>query len=156
MHDHPPRRRRWAATSAAIAVTAGLTAALALGATSAGAEPAWDGNGAPPFLVTAPTGTPLGAPARNTIWPCPFVIPIPGTDETGIVGQTVATEITLAETPWVQDGRIDVAKIALVPGAVTLESVFTITESGTTRVLRGNGIPNHPIGTFPIPRTSDA
>ncbi|MFO1540811.1 MAG: YHYH protein, partial [Chloroflexota bacterium] len=46
--------------------------------------------------------------------------------------------------------------IALVPGAVTLESVFTITESGTTRVLRGNGIPNHPIGTFPIPRTSDA
>lgn len=152
MHTRTPRPGRWAA----IALAAGLAAALGLGATSVGAEPAWDGNGAPPVLVTAPTGTRLGAPARNTIWPCPYVIPIPGTDETGIVGRTVATEITLAETPWVQDGMIDVAKIALVPGAVQLESVFTVTETGTTRRLRGNGIPNHPIGTFPIPQTSDA
>ena len=77
-------------------------------------------------------------------------------EDGAIVGQTVATEITLAETPWVQDGMIDVAKIALVPGEVQLESVFTVTETATTRRLRGNGIPNHPIGTFPIPQTSAA
>ena len=155
----------WLARSVAVALSAGLAAAIGLSATPASAAPywdgsrapsVWDGNGAPPFLKTAPTGTKLGAPAKNTIWPCPYVIPIPGTDDTGTIGQTIATEITEAQTPWVRDSRIDVSKIALVPGAVKMRSVFSITKTKTTRTLMGNGIPNHPIGTFPIPRSSEA
>ena len=163
--NHANGHGTWLTRSAAIGLAAGLAAAIGLSSTPANAAPVWDGSrapsvwdgvGAPPFLKTAPTGTKLGAPARNTIWPCPLVIPIPGTDDTATVGETIATEITQAQTPWVQDGRIILSKIATVPGAVKMKSVFEIKETKTTRHLAGNGIPNHPIGTFPIPETSDA
>lgn len=159
------RRATWLARSVAIALAAGLTAAIGLSSTPASAAPywdgtrapsAWDGKGAPTFLKTAPTGTKLGAAARNTIWPCPYVIPIPGTDDTGTIGETIATEITQAQTPWVQDNRITISQVPVVPGAVQMKSEFEITKSKTTRTLTGNGIPNHPIGIFPIPQTSDA
>ena len=166
MNDHQASRRgTWVKRSGAIALAAGLAAGLGLGTTSASAAPyrdrsgaasAWDGTGAPTFLKTPPTGTKIGAPAKNTIWPCPFIIPIPGTDDTGTIGETVFTEITQAQTPWVQNNRITVSKIPVVPGAVQMESIFEVTTSKTTRTLMGNGIPNHPIGTFPIPQTSDA
>ena len=138
------RRGRWAARS--LTLVAGLTALVVLGSTSANA--CWDGSGAPPFLRTAPTGTPIDAPAKGTIWPCP-VYGIP------------ATQITLAETPWVQDNdnKVVLSKIPTVPGAVRMKSAFTIMQSTTTpttRRLTGNGIPDHRIGTFPIPRRSAA
>ena len=140
----------------AVALVMGLVASLGIGTSSAHAAVGWDGNGAPPYLVTAPTGTPLGAAARNTIWPCPYVIPIPGSDQTATIGKTVATQITQAQTPWVQDGKVMLSQIATVPGSVTMKSVFKVTQTSTTRHLKGNGIPNHPIGTFPIPQGSAA
>ena len=164
-HNETSRHGRWAARSVAIALSAGLASVIGVASMPASAAPywdgsrapaVWDGNGAPTFLRTAPTGTSLSGPAKNTIWPCPYLIQIPGTDDTATIGETIATEITQAQTPWVKDDVITVSKIALVPGSVKMKSVFTVTESKTTRTLMGNGIPNHPIGTFPIPRSSDA
>lgn len=168
-------RRSWSAGVAALAVATFLLATVGLSATatSAGvgdeataAAPApakaasslakadspragkpWNGNGAPSVLKTAPTGTSIAAPAKNTIWPCPDLIPAPG-------GVSIPTQLTEADTPWVKDGEITVSEIVTVPGAVKMKSVFKITETKKIRSIRGNGIPNHPIGTFPIPESS--
>jgi len=150
------RRETWVMALGVTALVTGLSMSMSLGATTASAAPSWDGNGAPTFLKTAPTGTLTGAAAKNTIWPCPYVIPIPGTNQTAIIGKTVATQITQAKTPWVVDGKVVISKIETVPGSVKMKSVFKVTETKTTRTLTGNGIPNHPIGTFPIPQTSGA
>lgn len=131
------------------------TTAAAPAATDAPADSDWDNNGAPTVLKTAPTGTPLGAPAKNTVFAC-IKVTIPGTYDTIVLGQTVANQLTQAQTPWVQDGNVVISKIDTVPGNATLESVFDITETGTTRRLKGNGIPNHPIGVFPIPQSSSS
>jgi hypothetical protein len=41
-------------------------------------------------------------------------------------------------------------------GSVSLKSELKITESRTTRRFKSNGIPNHPIGVFPIAKDSPA
>ena len=146
-----------------LTIAGGLVAALYFAAcsddapttTNALANSGWDSNGAPTFLKTAPTSTPLGAAARNTVFAC-IKVPIPGTGNTVVLGQTVAKQLTQAKTPWVQDGNVVISKIDVVPGSVTLNSVFGVTETGTTRRLKGNGIPNHPIGVFPIPQSSSS
>ena len=81
---------------------------------------------------------------------------VPGTSNTIVLGQTVGKQITQAKTPWVQDGNVVISRIDMVPGSATMESVFDVTETGTTRHLMGNGIPNHPIGVFPIPQSSSS
>lgn len=176
MNVNPARTRRtWALGVGTAMITVGLATSLGLSATSAStasgwnaasssaalkALPAgdisgWDGNGAPPFLKTAPTGTSLKTPAKNTVFAC-IKVPVPGTDQTVILGQTVGTQLTQAKTPWVQDGKVVLSKIQTVPGSVQMKSVFKMTQTATSRHLKGNGIPNHPIGTFPIPQTSAA
>ncbi len=153
--DRIPTRGSWVVGLGAVVVATGLAASLGPGPVAAQAAPAWNGNGAPTFLTTPATGTPINAPARNTVYACvPF--PVPGTDQTIIGGQDVGTELTQAATPWVQDNTITISKIAIVPGAVKMKSEFKITETKTTRRLKGNGIPNHPIGIFPIPKSSEA
>ena len=94
----------------------------------------------------------LQSAARNAIYVCRQVVPIPG-------GGTIDApdHFTLANTPWVSDGNtITISKINMVPGAVQLPHSFTVTTTKTTRNFTGNGIPNHPIGTFPIPADSAA
>ena len=146
-----------------LTVAGGLAAALCLAAcgddspttTDALANAGWDTNGAPTFLKTAPAGTLLGAAAKNTVFAC-IRVQIPGTGNSIVLGQTAGRQLTQASTPWVQDGKVVISKIDVVPGSVTMPSVFNVSETATTRRLKGNGIPNHPIGVFPIPRSSSS
>lgn len=124
-------------------------------ATTDAPAPGWGSDGAPTYLKTAPTGTSVGAAAKNTVFAC-IDVKVPGTDNTIVLGQDVATQLTQATTPWVQDGNVVISKIDTVPGSVSMESVFDVMETATTRHLKGNGIPNHPIGTFPIPQSSSS
>ena len=112
----------------------------------------WDGNGDPTVLKTAPAGTPINAAAKNTIFACVSVQAPTG--QKYIVGGDIGTTLTQAQTPWLNGNVIDISKIETVPGEVTMESEFNITETETTRTLKGNGIPNHPVGTFAIPADS--
>ena len=112
----------------------------------------WDGNGDPTVLKTAPAGTPINAAAKNTIFACVSVQAPTG--QKYIVGGDIGTTLTQAQTPWLNGKVIDISKIETVPGEVTMESEFNITETETTRTLKGNGIPNHPVGTFAIPADS--
>ena len=94
----------------------------------------------------------LQSPARNSLYVCQRVIPMPG-------GSTIPApdKFTLAKTPWVSNGNtITISKIKTVPGAVQLPHSFKVTTTKTKRNFKGNGIPNHPIGTFPIPSNSAA
>ena len=148
-------RGNGAAVLSSVAVATGLLASLGLGSVPAQAALGYDGNGAPALLKTAPTGTPINAPAKNTVFAC-IPVPDPSTGQTVILGQQVGTTLTQARTPWVRDGKVVISRIVTVPGAVKMRSVFNITETKSTRRLKGNGIPNHPIGTFPIPEWSAA
>ena len=98
----------------------------------------------PTTLTTPATGTSIGAPARNTQYFCPRTIQ----------GFTFPTTLTNASTPWVSGTTINIADIPTVPGSVKLKHVFSIKLTSTKRYLKGNGIPNHPIGQFPIPASS--
>jgi hypothetical protein len=147
----------------ALAIAGGLVAALRLTACSDNSptttdpltDSGWDSNGAPTFLKTAPTGAPLGAAAKNTVFAC-IKVAIPGTGNSIVLGQTAGRQLTQASTPWVQNGNVVISKIDAVPGSMTMPSVFNVSETATTRRLKGNGIPNHPIGVFPIARSSSS
>jgi hypothetical protein len=60
--------------------------------------------------------------------------------------------------PWFNgDGTWDATKKISVDGAVKWPNAnVKITLSGTSRVISGNSLPNHPTGVFPISSTDDA
>jgi hypothetical protein len=162
--SHSRRLGKWPASVGSVAIAAGLVASLGLGATSANAAQGWDGNGAPTVLKTAPAGTPISAPAKNTMFSC-VKTPAPnGTvlpDGTKLpdgsfldVGQQLGRTLTQAKTPWMQGNNEVISKIDTVPGKVKMKSEFKITETNTTRNLKGNGIPSFEVGTFAIPKNS--
>jgi hypothetical protein len=101
-------------------------------------------GGVPTTLWTPPDGTNINAPARNTAYVCPrenlpFLPPL-----------------TRPDTPWIEGDSIVVSQIPYVEGSVTWESEFAMTETATERMLVGNGLPNHPTGTFPIEEDTEA
>jgi hypothetical protein len=149
---HVQRHGKWSVGIGALAIAASLVGSLAIGTNAAAQSSDWDGNGAPTFLKTAPAGTPVNEPAKNTIFSCVDIITAWGAPAQ--VGQDFGQTLSQANTPWVKDGRITISKIQTVPGAVRMKSVFKITETKNTRTLKGNGIPNHPIGDFAIPENS--
>ena len=138
---------------AGTAVAAASSASTGLDSVGANAASGWKGNSPPKILKSAPAGTPISAPAKNTIFAC---VPVTGPDGTKyIVGQDIGRTLTQADTPWLKDDdRVVVSEIETVPGNVKMKSVFKITETKSTRTFTGNGIPNFPIGTFPIPQDS--
>ena len=151
---------------AGLAILGALVASVPMGAAPATAAPAWEGNGAPSVLKTAPAGTPINAPAKNTMFTC-VKTPVPdGTvlpDGTKLpnnsfieIGQQVGRALAQANTPWLQGNNVVLSKIDTVPGKVKMKSVFKITETKNTRTLKGNGIPNFPVGIFAIPKNSAA
>jgi hypothetical protein len=136
-------------------VAAGPSAPLGLDFVRAKAPSGWKGNRPPKILKSAPAGTPISAPAKNTLFACVDVIGPDG--KPYVVGQQIGRTLTQADTPWVKDGdRVVISEIEKVPGKVKMKSVFKITETKTTRTFTGNGIPNFPIGRFPIPKNSSA
>ena len=106
----------------------------------------------PPAMTGMASSRTSQSAAKNSIYVCQSGVPIPG------AGYVPAPDhFALAKTPWVSKGNlITISKIKTVPGAVQLPHKFKVTVTKTTRNFKGNGIPNHPIGTFPIPRNSTA
>ncbi len=165
-HRNIDSRTKWSAGVGSMVVATGLAALFGVGTNTATAAPGWNGNGAPPVLKTAPGGTPISAPAKNTIFAC-VKTPVPdGTilpDGTKLpdgsfinVGEQVGRTLTKAKTPWMKGNNVVLSKIDTVPGNVKMKSVFKITETKNTRHLKGNGIPSFGVGTFAIPKKSPA
>ena len=79
-------------------------------------------------------------PARHTIFSCHR--------------QTMSAALN---RPWVDShGVIDVAKKPRVEGAVSWSSQLHVARQDQTLQLTGNGVPNHPTGTFPVAPDSEA
>jgi hypothetical protein len=101
---------------------------------------------APAFFITPDTGTRIDTPARNTQFLCIAALPIPPADIT----------LTTTQTPWVQGHKVLPSKIPFVSGAVNWKDVpnahpeFKTWVHEGQRHFKGNGIPNHPTGTFPV------
>jgi hypothetical protein len=55
-----------------------------------------------------------------------------------------------------QTGTFDLTKKPVVDGANTWQYSLTVAIEGNMRVLRSNGMPNHPTGNYPIAATDDA
>lgn len=94
--------------------------------------------GDPPATLRTPrTGQGFDEPARNATYLC---LPPP----LQVLG------LTRPSTPWISGDDIIVADIPYVEGSVTWDSEFEMTLTDTGRRLKGNGLPNHPTGTFAV------
>jgi hypothetical protein len=58
--------------------------------------------------------------------------------------------------PWIHGKTWDSAAKVTVDGAVQWKSVLKISVSGSKLRITGNGLPNHPSGTFPVQPGDDA
>ena len=105
----------------------------------------------PPFdsLVTARNGTSLRAPSKNSLFLCDTTAQL----ENGTVVEFPKV-LQSVETPWVEGQNIILSRVPVVNGSNEMKSEFEMTVSDTERRMRGNGIPNHPMGTFPIPENT--
>lgn len=101
---------------------------------------------APARLTTPRSGTGLDQPAKNSVFFCsrvPFPVAIlPG--------------LTRLDRPWIEGDEIVASEIPYVAGAVDWDSEFSLTETETGRRMKGNGLPNHPTGRFPVQEGTDA
>jgi YHYH protein len=57
---------------------------------------------------------------------------------------------------WVTDGMWDQARKPFVAGDVSWPAGVTIALEGDRRIIRGNGLPKHQTGSFPIARSDEA
>lgn len=99
-------------------------------------------------LTVDPTRLPLGdshlsrGPQVGSLWSCQTTFTGGGAFQNG---------------PWIHsDGTYDVTTKAIVPGAIEWASEMTIEVDGGTRVISGNGLPNHTTGIYPIANNSEA
>ncbi len=103
-------------------------------------------NSGPELFTTPSTGTGTAAPQRNAHFLCLAAIPLAPSD----------INLTATTTPWVQGNKVVASKIAFVEGAVDWNKVpnarpeFRTWVQGGQRRFKGNGIPNHPTGVFPV------
>jgi hypothetical protein len=121
-------------------IAAGIASTLALSALAAGkTRHAASANSGPATFKTVETGTPTNQAARNTQFIC-------------IVGLPPNVTLTKPDTPWVSGQNVIVSKIPFVEGTVDWGNVpkFKTWVEGTERHFKGNGIPNHPTGIFPV------
>lgn len=90
-------------------------------------------------LHTPPTGTSIASPARNTLYACQ--------------GGT----LTRPDRPWIDAyGVIDVLKRPFVSGIMHWRSNLRVTTTATKRRFKGNGLPDHPTGHFPVQKGTPA
>lgn len=91
-------------------------------------------------LHTAVDRRPLSAPAKGGLFACRL----------DVMGPALAR-------PWIAaDGTVDPAAKPTVPGEVAWAGAVTATVEGDRRVIRANGLPTTPTGTFPVPRGTEA
>ena len=107
--------------------------------------------GVPATLRTAKNGTSVATAAKNTVFMCPRSVPMADGTTT-----TLPTTLLIPNSTWVTGDIINISEIPTVPGSVQMKSEFAMTTTDTHRRLKGNGIPNHPIGVFPIVNGSEA
>ncbi len=101
-------------------------------------------GGVPTTLWTPSSGTSINSAGRNSVYLCPRN------------GLPFFPPLTRPETPWVEGDSIVISEIPSVQGSVSWDSEFEMRVSGTQRRLVGNGLPNHPTGTFAVERGTDA
>ena len=107
----------------------------------------------PSYFVTPATGTGVAAAARNTQFLCLSAIPIAPANIT----------LTAQTTSWVdKHNQVVPSEIPYVAGEVNWKNVpnsqpefRTWVENGQ-RHFKGNGIPNHPTGVFPVQANTPA
>jgi hypothetical protein len=92
------------------------------------------------YLQTPSTGTSLRAPGRDTVYAC--------------LGSTLVRP----RRPWInpRTGVLEVKKRPFVEGSVEWNSRFRIRLTPTRRHFKGNGLPTHPTGRFPVRRGTAA
>ena len=105
----------------------------------------------PKKFKTAANNQSIVYPAKNTLFLCPQTI----------LNFTIPPKfyrLYRQNSSWVKGDYIIVDEIEKikVPGSVSMKSKFKVTKTKTYRHLEGNGIPNHPIGTYPIQPGSKA
>lgn len=93
----------------------------------------------PASFKTVATGTPTNKAARNTQYIC-------------IVGLPPKVTLTKPDTPWVSGQNVIVSKMPFVEGTIDWGNIakFKTWVEGSERRFKGNGIPNHPTGIFPV------
>ncbi|QKV90660.1 YHYH protein [Streptomyces sp. NA02950] len=90
-------------------------------------------------LLTPPTGTSIASPARDTLYACK--------------GGT----LTRPDRPWIDaHGVIDVFKRPFVSGTMRWHKVLRVWTTATKRHFRGNGLPDHFTGRFPVQKGTPA
>ncbi len=92
-------------------------------------------------LSTASAGTPLGSPARNTTYSC------------------LGGSLVVPDRPWVDQssGTLDLSKRPNVEGENSwVNREFTITLTDDKRQFKGNGLPSHVTGTYPVEKGTEA
>ena len=109
----------------------------------------------PTYFVTPATGTGTAAAARGTQFLCLSAIPVPPANIT----------LTAQETPWVDKRNLVVtSEIPYVAGAVNWQNnpnpkarpEFKTWVKDGQRHFKGNGIPNHVTGVFPVQANTSA
>ena len=109
----------------------------------------------PTYFVTPATGTGTAAAARGTQFLCLSAIPLPPANIT----------LTAQETPWVDKRNLVVtSEIPYVAGAVNWQNnpnpkarpEFKTWVKDGQRHFKGNGIPNHVTGVFPVQANTSA
>jgi hypothetical protein len=101
---------------------------------------------APARLTTPASGARLDRAEKNAVFFC----------ARAMLPSALLPRLTQIERPWVVDNEVITADIPFVDGAVDWDAEFAITETDTERRLKGNGLPNHPTGTFPVQPGSNA
>jgi hypothetical protein len=99
-------------------------------------------NGGPATLRTVPAGTVTDRPARNSIFLC-------GSTQLG-------PDFTASGTPWVHGTTIVNSQIPFVEGQVKWHSTFETILTPSTRRFKGNGVPTHPTGIYPVQEGTEA
>jgi hypothetical protein len=99
---------------------------------------AFDPTEPPVTFRTSANGLSLGQAQRNGQWVCITGLP---------------SNVTLydAKTPWVSGLDVNTSLIPFVSGNVNNgRSIFKTTLSKTARHFKGNGLPNHKTGAYPV------
>ncbi|MEU8589730.1 YHYH protein [Streptomyces sp. NPDC048664] len=109
-------------------------------AAAAAVHGGWGADDAPiTRLRTPPTGTSIASPARDTLYACR--------------GGT----LTRPDRPWIDaHGVIDVRRRPFVSGTMHWHKVLRVTTTPTTRHFKGNGLPGHATGRFPVRKGTPA
>lgn len=140
--------KRCGAAAAAV-LAAGFCVSVGIG--SAAGSGGWKGT-APSTLTTVSTGTDMNTPGKNKSFLCAHPLPMPD----GTIMTMKFPPFTNLGMPWAKGNTLNIAAIPPAPGSVRMKSVFKQTVTATKRHFKGNGIPNHPMGTFPIVPGSEA